>query len=208
LAGGFLEGTQIEEQVETAWGEVSLVRASLALLRAALEDETITHFALVSESCVPVQALSRVLKNLEHDPRCQFGFRDAKEGSERAKHRFRKARGVPEGCWRFHQQWWLLDRVAAKLVVGVDRTEDFEDVFASDEGYFGTVLAMAGYPVDDVVYNQDVTWTHWPKEGAGSPASHDRLARAHLVSMLRSGAIFARKYPPGADVGNYRLHLE
>lgn len=81
-------------------------------------------------------------------------------------------------------------------------------VVALQERILGVVLAMAGYPVDDFVYNQDATWTHWPKEGAGSPASHDRLARERLVSILRSGAIFARKFPPGADVGKYGLHLE
>lgn len=222
LEGGFLKGTQIGEQIETAWGEVSLVRASLALLRAALNDGTLTHFALVSESCVPVQPLKRVLKNLTHDPRCQFSFRDVEKASEVSKYRFRRTRGIPEGCWRFHQQWWLLDRVAAKMVVKRDYTQCFEEVFASDEGYFGTVLAMEGYPVDDLVYDQDVTWTYWPRlqpndddlnnQGrggrAGSPAAHEILSREHLVSILRSGAIFARKFPPGADIARYRLHLE
>jgi len=56
--------------------------------------------------------------------------------------------------------------------------------------------------------NKDVTWTHWPEKGAGSPADHDQLAGEQLVSFLRSGAIFARKFPGGADVGRYRLHLE
>jgi len=208
LQGGLLEGTQIEAQIDTAWGEVSLVRASLALLRAALEDETITHFALVSESCVPVQPLTRILKNLTHDPRCQFGFRDVEKASAKSKHRFRKTANIPEGCWRFHQQWWLLNRVAARLATRIDKTGGFEEVFASDEGYFGTVLVMAGYPVDDLVYNKDVTWTHWPEKGAGSPAAHETLAGEQLVSILRSGAIFARKFPGGADVGRYRLHLE
>jgi hypothetical protein len=103
----------------------------------------------------------------------------------------------------------LLDRVAAKMAVRTDHTKGFEEVFASDEGYFGTVLAMEGYPVDDLVYNEDVTWTHWPEEEeAASPTAHEKLEREHLVSILRSGAVFARKFPPGADIGTYRLHLE
>lgn len=63
------------------------------------------------------------------------------------------------------------------------------------------------FPRDDLVYNQDVTWTHWPEEGTGSPTAHEKLERDHLVSILRSGAIFARKLPPGADIAQYRLHL-
>jgi len=221
LEGGFLEGAQIPEQIETAWGDVSLVRASLALLKAGLEDDTITHFALVSESCVPVQPLTRVLQKLKHDPRCQFGFRDIEKASEVSKLRFQSTQGIPEGCWRFHQQWWLLDRAAAKMVVRNDYTESFKKIVASDEGYFGTVLAMEGYPVDDLVYNENVTWTHWKKleadeeakmkklgrtGKAGSPENHPTLAKNHLATILRSDAIFARKFPPGADVGNYRFH--
>jgi len=122
----------------------------------------------------------------------------------------------------FHQQWWLLDRAAAKIVTRNDSTKNFEGIFASDEGYFGTVLAMEGYPVDDLVYDENVTWTHWEKleaeeeaemkktgrlGKAGSPETHPELAKKHLVKILRSDALFARKFPPGADVGKYRLHL-
>ena len=60
LTSGFLKGTQIADQHETAWGEIFLVRASLALLKAAIEDESLTQFALVSESCLPVQSLKRI----------------------------------------------------------------------------------------------------------------------------------------------------
>lgn len=221
LKGGFLEGTEIPEKIETAWGDVSLVRASLALLKAGLVDDTITHFALVSESCVPVQPLDQVLKKLTHDPRSQFGFRGIEKASEVSKLRFQGAEGIAEGCWRFHQQWWLLDRAAAKLAVKNDRTESFESIVASDEGYFGTILAMEGYPVDDLVYNKDITWTYWDKlekeeeakmkkigqpGKAGSPASHLKLEKKHLVEILRSDAIFARKFPPGADISKYQLH--
>jgi hypothetical protein len=54
LIGGFLEGTAIQKLIPTQWGDISLVRAAREMLLAALEDPSLTHFALLSESCVPM----------------------------------------------------------------------------------------------------------------------------------------------------------
>mgnify|MGYP002628233146 CR=1 FL=1 len=207
LPGGFLDGTQIEDHHETSWGDISLVKASLALLKAALQDETLTHFALVSESCVPVQSLKRILLRLTHDKRTRFGFRDWGKASEASHHRSRLAPEIPQACWRFHQQWWLLDLAAAVMINRHDQTQKFAKMFAPDEGYFGTALMMEGYPVDDIVNDKDLTWTHWQKD-AGSPASHPIILSEHLSEILDSDAFFARKFPKGADIGKYGLHLE
>ena len=206
LNDGFLEGTAITEHHETEWAKISLVRASISLLRAALEDGDLTHFVLLSESCVPVKPLREVLFRLKHDPRCQFGHRNFESARSFNRHRARSAPTIPLDCWRFHQQWWLLDRAAAKMVSRNDHTSRFENVFAADEGYFGTVLSMEGYPVDDLVYKKDITWVHWP-EKSDSPTSHETLEKDHLVEILHSDALFARKFPRGGDIGKYRLHM-
>ena len=207
LADGFLDGTQISEQHETAWGDISLVRATLSLLKAALEDETLTHFALVSESCLPVQSLKRILLRLTHDPRSRFRFYNAEDASPTFRFRMNSAPKITLGCWRFHQQWWLLDRAAAVMVARHDHTEKFAQMFAPDEGYFGNVLIMEGYPVDDLVHDKDLTWTHWGKN-AGSPDTHPIIAPEHLTEILTTDPFFARKFPQDTDIRKYRLHLE
>jgi hypothetical protein len=65
-------------------------------------------------------------------------------------------------------------------------------------------LTRTGYPLEDLVLGKDSTWTRW--EGGGSPRSHMVLEPRHLRAILHSGAFFARKFPPGADVGNWGLH--
>lgn len=204
--GGFLEGTGIRERFETAWGDISLVRASRALLLEALEDETLTHFALLSESCVPVRPLPEILRRLELDPRPQFGFRTLEEASARHASRIGAVPEVPRGCWRFQSQWWLMDRVAATFAAGVDFTEMFSKLFAADEAYFATVLAMQGYPLEGEVLKRDVTWTYWEKD-AGSPQEWNNLPKERLQSMLHGGALFARKFPKGAMIRELGLHV-
>ena len=205
LAGGFLERTAIRKRFVTRWGCISLVRASRAMLCQALEDESLTHFALLSESCVPIQPLPEILRRLELDSRSQFGFKTLMEASSRQISRAGTIQGVPVGCWRFTSQWWLLDRAAAAITTGQDYTALFEKMEVPDEAYFATVLCMQGYPLDGSVVRKDITWTWWERD-AGSPATWPILPLNRLEKMIHSGALFARKFPREADIGKFRLH--
>lgn len=204
LGGGFLEGTAIAEHYETEWGCISLVRASRAMLLSALEDEEITHFVLLSESCVPVKPLPEILRSLELDPRPRFGFHLPRPGRQ-DKWRTAPIPQVPAGCWRFMPQWWLMDRAAAVFSTGQDYTTLFEKLHVPDESYFATVLSMQGFPLEGDVVRNPVTWTWWEK-GEGSPKAWPELPREQLENLLHSGALFARKFPVGADIGEYGLH--
>lgn len=205
IAGGFLEGTAISERHETGWGSVSLVRASLALLKEALKDESLTHFVLLSESCVPVKPLGEILRRLKHDSRPQFRPLSWERSPKRFRLKASANQKIPKELWRFHLQWWLLDRTCALMVTKNDYTHLVEDMFAPDEGYFGTVLALEGYPLDDFIISANPTWTKWEKE-AGSPNSHLKMERDHLAEIVNNQTLFARKFPPGADIGSYGLH--
>jgi hypothetical protein len=201
----FLVGTEIREHFETEWGGLSLVRASRAMLLEALEDESLKHFVLLSEACVPVRPLPEILRRLEIDPRPQFGFKTLKEAVARHANRAGAVPQVPGGCWRFTSQSWLMDRAAALFAAGADYTPLFAKMEIPDEAYFATVLAMQGYPLEGEVVKTNVTWTWWEKD-AGSPNSWPELPRERLEGLLHSGALFARKFPPGADIGKYGLH--
>lgn len=205
LAGGFLEGTGIAELHETSWGSISLVRATLALLRAALEDETLTHFVLLSESCVPVRPLPAMLTHLDRNPKPRFSWTPADKASSLQKSRAAALPQVPDACWRFQSQWWLLDRIAAEWVARADYTEIFAGMAVPDEAYFATVLCLLGYPLEDRVVKKAVTWTHWEKD-AGRPTEFRVLEGLRLEELLESDAWFARKFPPGADIGRLGLH--
>ncbi|MDA7892169.1 beta-1,6-N-acetylglucosaminyltransferase [Akkermansiaceae bacterium] len=170
-----------------------------------MKEEDNTHFILLSESCLPIQPLARILLRLQHDGRSRFSFKSWTEPSELRRHRARSTPEVPEGCWRFHPQWWLLDRTATRVVTRNDNTSQFENFFASDEAYFGSTLMREGYPVDDLVDSRDLTWTHWERE-TGSPNEYSELPPEKLRDIINSDCFFARKFPAGADIGIYRLH--
>lgn len=202
----FLHGTAVPNRIPTAWGEISLVKATRELLLTALEDESHTHFILLSESCVPVMPLARILKRLELDGRPQFSAKTGDENSVRNRWRMRGAPTVPKDCWRFQSQWWSLDRAAAVFAAGADFSPEFQGALFPDESYFSTVLSLQGYPIENDVNPSASTWTWWEKE-AGSPNSWAILPKEQLQRIINSNAMFARKFPPGADIGKYGLHL-
>lgn len=205
--GAFLKGHEVSAHHETAWGEVSLVKATRALLEDALADETLTHFMLLSEACVPIRPLSEVLRRLQWDSRPQMRPRAFEAAPKHFRGRMAKAPEIPKSCSRFSSQWWLFDRTAAMMVMRNDYSDLFAEVFAADETYFATILKMAGYPLEDFILNEEVTWTQWSK-GAGSPQSHETIGRKHVQEMVSSKALFARKFPANSDFAIYGLYLQ
>jgi hypothetical protein len=205
LKGGFLEGTLISDRFETSWGTISLVKSTLALLHRALEDKSLTHFVLLSESCVPICPLSEMLRRLRLNPRSRFGWKGLDECSDMQKARASHLPQIPAGCWRFQSQWWLLERMAAEWVARADYTDVFAGMPIPDEAYFATVLSLLGYPVEDRVVKNDITWVHWGNN-RGSPTSFPTVDSATVQQMAESSAWFARKFPPDSNIGKWRLH--
>jgi Core-2/I-Branching enzyme len=79
IQGSFLEGTHIDECLETRWGDISLVRAMLALLKAGLQDESLTHFVFLSESCIPIKPWAEIRRRLRFDSRSMAFLQNSTE---------------------------------------------------------------------------------------------------------------------------------
>lgn len=205
-----LSGSQISNQIATEWGDISLVQATLELIKAGLEDSRITHFVLVSESCVPAQPLSAFFRSLRFDPRSRLSMRALEEiskaGDAEKARRLESLRGIPlEHAW-FQDQWMCLSREDAVIVTGRDSLEDFKDVWAADECYFSTILAASGKAPGHGVINRPVTWVRW--RGGAHPREFEQVPPRIAAEIAESGCFFARKFSPRSDIGRWELHLE
>ncbi|MCW1914291.1 beta-1,6-N-acetylglucosaminyltransferase [Luteolibacter sp. GHJ8] len=188
-------------------GGHELVRATRLLLSTALCDPEVTHIALLSESCVPIRSLSYILASLEASPKSRFYFSGLDYCSLMQRARAKAVPSVPDSCWRFQPQWWLMSRETALWANANDYTKDLELVEIPDEMYFSTVLMLQGYPLEDRVHCRPVTWTFWEK-GHGSPKIFKDLDAGIIENMWESGCFFARKFARGADMSNFRLHRQ
>jgi GR25 family glycosyltransferase involved in LPS biosynthesis len=206
LDGGFLQGSAIKELIETGWGDVSLVQATRNLMARALQEQDLTHFVLLSESCVPIRPLGELLQQLRLDPLSMLRTTSYERARDLQKERAAKVTWIPQACWRFHSQWWLMDRTAALWSSANDYTESFRDFLASDESYFATVLQMQGYPVDDLCRPIPSTWVKW-RQDVGRPIEHTEVDALTVAEMQASGAFFARKFLADSDIGKWKMHL-
>ena len=186
----------ISDRVETSWGTVSLVHATIKLITEALKDDEITHLILVSESCVPVKPLGEILRSIETDPRSRFKFhypRNIRGGFHMPSN------AIPADCWKFQSQWWMMDRAMSLLALESDRTSQFEEVNAPDEWYFATTLSLSGVSLETLISKRITTWERRILR-RGSPVSWAMLTLDELTQIDESGAFFARKFPPNADL--------
>lgn len=74
-------------------------------------------------------------------------------------------------------------------------------VHAPEEVFFPTALALLGYlrtDDGDGVVRRSVCFAEWPRIDAAHPARFARLDAALVGRMTAGGALFGRKFPPGA----------
>ena len=205
----FLKGTQIKEKVETEWASLSLVHATLALLKAALSDSDTTHFILVSESCVPVRPFSQLQMNLRLDSRSRmetWSLADVwRSGNNDKAMRLEQLKKISKTNAFFQSQWMCLSREDAMIVTENDWTDCFADVWAPDECYFSTVLAASGKPLPEAIANRPFTWTDW--RGGAHPQEFAKVYPRDVARIADSGCYFARKFTVGSDIARWNLHL-
>jgi hypothetical protein len=87
----------------------------------------------------------------------------------------------------------------------VDYTSVFDSVPIPDEAYFGTALSMVGYPIEDRVVRENVTWARW-EEGHGSPREFCDIDYMMVRDIAASGSWFARKFDSRSNVGGWGMH--
>lgn len=198
----------IEDHIETEWGSLSLVEATLLLLETALAQSDCTHFALVSESCVPVRPFATLTRSLQLDPRSRMFIRsweDERKTNVLKAQRVENLEGIRKEIAHFQSQWMCLSRDDAKLLCQRRLTDRFENCFAPDECYFATALAVLGRPPLQAVANRHFTWTDWSQR-TKHPEEYDQISPQTASRIADSGCFFARKFATDSNIGEFGLH--
>ncbi|GAA5483827.1 beta-1,6-N-acetylglucosaminyltransferase [Haloferula sargassicola] len=199
---------QIDERADTAWSNISLVRATLALLRAACEADDFTHFMLLSDTCVPVRPYGELAHSLTLDSRSRMSVKpwtEVRKWEILRAQRLENIAGIRKEIAHFQEPWMLLNRSDAEFILSHDRTDAFEHVRAPEEAYFATIMAAAGRPPLQSLANRRVTWTN-RNEADSNPLTYEKVSGQVAAQIAESGCFFARKFPVGSDIGRWGLH--
>jgi len=196
----FLLQAQVPDNVDTEWGKVGLVKATLSLLREALKDETNKYFVLLSESCVPLYSFhniyekimslngkSWVQKIVTNKTKTQIKHNTLKEPELLGMKKLKD----------FHlcSQWMLLSRKHAEIAVANDYTDTvFREGHIPDECYFINVLKH-----HDPFYHQNVldslqmTYRKMTHQHPLTFATFDYNILVHMLTTSKGLSLFGRK---------------
>jgi hypothetical protein len=124
---GVFAGREIQNSVRTEWGTFSIVKATIALLRAAIRDDLANErFVLVSDNAVPLAPFRATACALLAEPRSVINACDLTKHDRDARstvnhdHLIRLPPDFPSwingSVWRKSSQWWVLNRRHAAMV--------------------------------------------------------------------------------------------
>ena len=124
---GVFAGREIQNSVRTEWGTFSIVKATIALLRAAIRDDLSNErFVLVSDNAVPLAPFRATACALLAEPRSVINACDLTKHDRDARstvnhdHLIRLPPDFPSwingSVWRKSSQWWVLNRRHAAMV--------------------------------------------------------------------------------------------
>ena len=192
-----------------------MVDAERRLLGNALLDLSNAHFALLSESCIPLFGFPAVRAYITGS---KTNFVDSfdREDSRRRHTPFFAEHNVSLAQWRKGAQWFVMDRMFALEVIS-DETY-YNPVFRRskrlymDEMYIPTLVNILG--LGNHNENRSVMYTDWWTPRVRHPKSHNGSeVTEKLIKSMRRGSsrhctyngrvaeickVFARKFPPDA----------
>lgn len=203
LRSSWARSKMIRKCYKPNWNDVRIVRAMLALAEEALNDARTTHILFATESCIPIATLGEVALRivLEQDgqdkqkstinwdrsfvdaygrnsPRCtRFDERNCWDAL--------RGKVPPDAIQKALPGWCLVSRKHMESILnlpqalgGQDLWPAFTDVWAPEEVYFPTCLALCGYLApesdgDDGVVREALTYAEWNER------ARDHKDRAH-----------------------------
>ena len=148
----------IKNKVKTRWGDISLVKATIALFKEAFKNKDNKYFILLSESCIPlyssneiynkIKALDNNLISVVPDNQGDYRYNSLRDKTFFNKDDFLK-----------QSQWFLLKRgTIKKYFIENDYTNIFGNNFkVPDEHYFVNILNKFNISF----INRTITYVNW-----------------------------------------------
>lgn len=164
----------IDENVATKWGDSSVTKAIIALLRAAYKDPNNKKFCLFSESCVPLSpSFTEVKEELCSHSKSYFDFMNLSDFRRRYSQLNQsplRPRGnnknnnkvwIPQMHFKKHATWFIMDRKHVEIILKVQKKyiPVFHKVTVPDEHFFASVLCNEGR-VSEIIPKQ-TTFVDW-----------------------------------------------
>ncbi len=198
----------IPNKIDTQWGDISLVKATLSLFREAYKVEDNEYFILLSDKCIPLYPANELYNKINQlNTNLLSTSQPKKDSLHHQSHYLNDQNFFPNGKWYHQSQWMLLKRETVKFFLDNDFINVFGRFFKIvDEYYF--VNIMRKY---DIEYkNKRITYINWnetsdSKNYRSLPKTYDKLTNdmVNLIIEDEKEYFFMRKISKSCILPSY-----
>jgi len=185
--------------VETKWGDISLVRATLNLFREAYKNQNNKICVLVSDSCIPLNNFDYIYNELmvNKDQSNIISIRNDTPQGYKYRHNSLKLKDpdfIPFINFKKCSQWCAINRKTIDFLLKYDYTDSFSLMFAPDEHYFINMFDKFKIP-----YNiMNITHDNWLEPSTDTkykpfPKTYTEISDTDIIKARQSGSLFFRK---------------
>jgi len=200
MTSELLRDRHIPKRCDTNYAEASLVKAELLLLEQAFKNRENCFFLLHSESCVPIRSFEYVYRHLFNKGRSWLRYY---RGNMKRYYSVEMS-AIPLKHFFTASQWFCLTRDHVATLLSKGTLKNWRHSIVPDEYFIPSTLAMSGKLQECLP--QPLTFADWDvqrKETPGGPATFHKLLPGDVEALLRTKALFARKFAPDSDISRY-----
>jgi hypothetical protein len=191
----------IIKPIPTAWGTISLVKATIYLLQTAIVDPHVSKFILVSEFCIPTSNFTTIYDCLiseRHRSRINWTL-----GKNMDRYNIIKSYlNIPSHNWAKQSQWMCLDRKHVSALFSPaynnvlnQQLKDFMYCPAPDEHFFiNMFLYVVRIPSNEII-NHPITFVDW-SSNSKHPVAFNTVIKEVIQTCRKNKIFFARKFVP------------
>ena len=185
----------IKNRVETKWGHMSLVHATLNLFKKAYETSDNEYFVLLSDKCIPLyteEYIYNTINKWNNNIILSYKMNPERFNTFQDKTFFDEDNFVKQ------HQWMVLNRTTVKFFIENDYTPIFGNTFnVPDEHYFINIMQKFSIPFT----NKQVTYVNWEEDSdlqkyRKRPKTYSHLTNDMIENIKKSGCLFMRKVGP------------
>lgn len=182
----------IENKINTKWGNISLVNATLLLFKEAFQTNENEYFVLLSDKCIPLYGSADIYnKIIKMNNNVILNYNLNRDRYYTLYHK----EFFNYNDFMKQHQWMILNRNTVKFFIDNDYTHIFGSTFdVPDEHYF--INIMNKYNISYI--NKKITYVNWNEPSDSSkyknyPKTYDNLTMDIVNNVLNSGCMFMRK---------------
>jgi hypothetical protein len=195
------KNSTIIKPIPTAWGTISLVKATIYLLQTALMDHSVTKFILLSEFCIPTtnfKTMYDCIISEKHRSRINWTV-----GKNIDRYNIIKSYlNIPSHNWAKQSQWMCLDRKHVSILLNPmysnvinQQLKDFMYCPAPDEHFFINILLYVVRIPSTEIINHPITFVDW-SSNSKHPVAFNTIIKDVVETCRKNKIFFARKFVP------------